>query len=374
MSVDFRFVSYNYPFQSNVALTATSEDNEFPAVNLCKELRSKTWRSAGYYVIVSGTNDKINFKEAAAGGELTATITAGSYSRSALASEIKTQLESVGAETYTVSFGSGTGLWTVSHAGAELELLFDSGTDSATSCRDVIGFGTNDYTGGTSYDGSTIAIHTVERLIVDLKTQEEIDTFAALYDPRLGIKYTEDAVIKLKGNHADSWDSPGVEVTLTIDQDFSVMSHYFSTDQSYRFWCVEIVDPGNPNLYVDLGTLVLGKSETLERIPNNGFTYKENDPSKETKTDYQNIYNDEFPIYREVRFNYSVLEYTQVQTLEKIYQRVGRSTPVFVTLDATEQLFNRNNFSLFARLGRSQDFRHINRQYFSSQMNLTEVF
>lgn len=45
MSVEVRFLDFNYPFQSNVSITSATEDASFPASNLGSFLRSKVFRT-----------------------------------------------------------------------------------------------------------------------------------------------------------------------------------------------------------------------------------------------------------------------------------------------------------------------------------------
>ena len=373
MSVDFRFVDFNYPFQSSVAITSTSEDVNFPAINAGKEFRSKAWRSSGYYEITD-SNNKIDFKELGVGPEITATIINGNYDATGLALAIKTAFEAVGAETYTISFAVGSGLWTVSTTGAFLSLLFSTGTNASSSVRNAIGFGLNDFTGGTVYGGAFISLHTFERVVFDIKTTEPIDTFAALWDPSEGNGLSQEAVIKLKGNHSANFDSPLVDITLSIDDTFNQATHFFTEDQNYRFWAIEIVDPKNPNLYVELGTIILGKTATFTRIPSNGFKYTEVDNSKLISNDYRNQYVDLFPTHRELDFDINILDYAQVQVLEDIYRRVGIQTPVFVALDVGETMFDKDNFAIFGRMEKKLNFRHVVTQYFRTKFKITESF
>ena len=374
MSVDFRFVDFNFPTKSNVALSASSEDVNFPAVNVGKEFRSKTWRSSGNFVIVAGTNDAIDFEEVSIGPELNATITAATYTPTTLSAAIKSALELVGAETYTVTYSTSTGMFTIASSGTHFELFFGTGTNIATSVHSDLGFADADLASALTYSSASIALHTVERIVIDLKTTEEIDTFALLFDPRLGINLSEEAVVKLQANHASSWDSPPVEITLTLDQEFAVFTHFFTTDQSFRFWSVEITDPRNPNLYVDLGTIVLGKSETLTRIPDNGFSYRKIDNSKAQRTDFQNVYIDEFSTNRQLNFNFGVMEYPQMQIMEQIFDRAGIRTPVFVALDAQAQLFDKDNIVVYGRMDKVMEFKHRVKDIFRTKMRITENF
>jgi len=175
-----RFLHFNYAFQPNVTISASSEDANFPASNIGEIFRSQIWRSAGNFVI-DATNNKIDFVEILAGPELTATITAATYTPTALAAEIKAQLEAVSVETYTVTFSLVTGKWTIATGGAFLSLLWATGTNTAISIRTAIGYAATDQTGSATYTGASVAIHTEETLTLDLKTAENIDSFCIFF-------------------------------------------------------------------------------------------------------------------------------------------------------------------------------------------------
>jgi len=109
--------------------------------------------TAGYdeFAIVASSNDKINFNIGAS--ELTATLTAGTYSAATLCTEIDTQLTAADATgTYTVSFNNVTCKFTLARSTGTFQLLWTSGTNAATSVGDTLGYLTtaND-TGATTY-------------------------------------------------------------------------------------------------------------------------------------------------------------------------------------------------------------------------------
>jgi len=217
MSVEFRIIDDILTQRSETDITASSTDASFPLSNLKKEQRSAVWRTTGNYVITS-SNNKLNFKESGGGPELTATLTAATYTAATLATEIKTQMEAVnGADTITVSRSAATGKWTIATSGAFLSILFSTGTDAATSCRDVIGFGTNDYTGATTYTGPTVSLHTEEWVRFDFQTPTDVDSCVLVFDKLEGSKLSTSAVVKVQGNATDTWASPSVNVTLTFD-------------------------------------------------------------------------------------------------------------------------------------------------------------
>ena len=373
MSVDFRFIDFNYPFQSNVALTATSENTEFPATNAGNEIRGNTWRSTGSFIIDS-TNNAIDFKESGAGPEANATIVSGTFSVSGLAAAVKVALEAVSpnGRTYTVSQSASSGKWTITGS-VFLELLYLTGTNTATSVDSTLGFTKVDHTGATTYTGSKTALHTEEGLVIDIKTQEEVDTFAAVFDPFIGIKFSEGATLNLQANHANEWSSPPVDISLAIDNQYQIITHFFTSSQSFRFWRVKIVDPQNAYLYVELGTLILGKSTDLLRIPDNGFNLITRDQSKIIRNEFRNEYVDEFPQFRTLRFNMNVFEYATKQLIDTLYRRVGNRTPVFVALDTAEDLFDKDDIAIYGRMLASQDFKHVVKGVFGTKMEISET-
>lgn len=160
MSVDFRLLDFNYIFQSDVTLTASTEDTNFPVSNLKKFFREKVWRST-----------------------------------------------------------------------------------------------------------TTTAV-----LDIDLQTEEEIDSFAMIWDPILESKLSDNATVKLQANSTPSFAAPAVDVTLTIDDDTETALHFFDSSQSYRYWRLDISDPANAFGYIEVPKLFLGEKLTLTKVPQTGFS------------------------------------------------------------------------------------------------------
>jgi len=99
--------------------------------------------------ITGGSNDKLDFDD---GAPVTATLTAGKFSRIELAAELKTQMDAVGSQTYTVTYNDVDGKFTVSAAG-----VFSA--DWATTVNSVgasMGF-TADDAASSSYVSDVIA-------------------------------------------------------------------------------------------------------------------------------------------------------------------------------------------------------------------------
>lgn len=367
-----KIIDYNYAVEAGTTITASSEDTSFPASNLSSFFRSKVWRSSGTFVI-SSTNNKIDFKESGGGGELTATITSGTYTATTLATEIKAQMESAGAEMYTVSQSSSTGAFTISTGGAYLDLLFNTGTNAVNAIASSIGFAASDYTGALTYTGTT-AIHTEESIVFDLGTTEQIDHFAMFFDPRRGIRFSDAAVLKLQANGSDSWASPSVDVTLTVDNVYMCVSHVFAAAQSYRYWRVKIVDPANADLYVEVGTIVLGLARTTTRVPSKGFEYTKEDMSQLITNKYGNVYADVYQKKRSIKVDLKVFSQADLVILEDIYNRVASYTPVLISIDYDETVFDKHQFFLYCRFKGAFNTKHVFYEYMDSSFDFEEFF
>lgn len=349
MSCQFRILDDNYVFKGDIQLTGSSEDPLFPASNIQKHTRSKTWRSTGFFRVTSA-NNKIDFKEANLGPELTATIAPGNYSITNLEAEIENQMNAVGASNYTVDYSAQTGLWTITSDGAYFDLLFATGTNIANTFRGVIGFNAVDETGALAYEGGLIAIHTEEFVLFDLAVTSPVDSFAMFFDPMSGIKFSDSAVIRLQASQTNVWTAPPVDIALTIDSRYLACSHFFSTTQNYRYWRLKIVDPQNPYLYVEVSKVSLALATLMGQGPEIGFKSSVDDLSKKSTTPYGNDYFDVYPMRKRMEFTFAFLDNTNVSELERIYLQMGNVIPFVVSLDSQEDLFDKDRFLIYGRI------------------------
>jgi hypothetical protein len=370
--IQFRILDSNYVFQTDTTLSATSTNPNFPLTNLRKYHRSKVWRSAGYFVI-STSNNKIDFKESSGGSELTATLTSGNYTVSQLETEIKDELEAVGADTYTVSYSEQTGLWTISSNGSFLSLLFSSGTNTANSVGSTLGFNA-DCTGSLSYSGSEVALHTEEAVVIDCSVTSQVDSFAIVFDPLNEMPLTQNAQLRLQANATNTWSSPSVDVALSIDFDRNVVTHFFSSTQSYRYWRVKVVDPNNPELCVELPKIILSKATQLTQSPEIGFKHTIEDQSTVTRTPYGHEYYDVYPLRRSMDFSFAMLSETDLIELERIFRTVGNSVPICVALDPLEEVFDdKDRVFIYGRIRNSHIQTHKFYTYYDVDLSISET-
>jgi hypothetical protein len=110
-------------------------------------------------LIVNPLNKHIDFTEG--GSALLATLTEGEYDADDLASEIDTQLEAAGANTFTVTFSRTTGKYTIAVAsGQTLAIQWASGANVATSAATTLGFTADDSGAETYTSDAAVATNT----------------------------------------------------------------------------------------------------------------------------------------------------------------------------------------------------------------------
>ena len=103
-----------------------------------------------YGFTIDGNNKFINFDEG--GGELSAELEQGSFTMDEMRTQIKTAMDSVGSDTYTVTIDRNSRFFTISSDGT-FSLLLSSGTQVGASPFELLGF-----TSGS--DTATAASHT----------------------------------------------------------------------------------------------------------------------------------------------------------------------------------------------------------------------
>lgn len=247
--------------------TYSSQNTDYPFTNaLNLEKRRKTWRTKGYWKVVSGENT-IVFQETIA-TDLTATITAGEYTTDAsFLSAIKTALDAAGASTYTVTRDTTSNKIKITSDGSGGGGVFRLQWTSATDFGDLIGFDTsaND-TGALTYTADLLKIHSSEWARFDFGFPFNPTMFAAVVDRNSNLTISGNATIKIQASATDAWDTPAEEFTITHRDNILVYADAEGiATQGYRYWRFEIIDADNSNGYLEFGAIFCGDHITLSR-------------------------------------------------------------------------------------------------------------
>lgn len=362
-----RFLDYNFIWDETVTLTASSSDSEFPSTNLRNHHLSKVWRTAGCFEITS-SNRYFDFYD---GASKTVTIDAGNYTGAELATAIENGLNSTAAATdHTVTFEDG--LFTIATP-TGITLEFATGANTANTIASTIGFQAINTASNTEHIGGYQRIHTSEWVEVDLRTITEIDSVAIIFNPSSSIVFSGAATIKVQANSSNNWSAPAVDVTLSIDETYGVATHFFSGDQSYRYWRFYFKEIDNPNGYLEIPKLFLSKASQIQN-PDIGFSHVISDESKSSRTSYGQKFSDIYPSSRSFSLNYTALTAAEMETLYNISQRVGTVTPIAFCLDPDGTDFDKDRFFLYGYLDGKVPQDHSFLTYFNTGISIQEAF
>lgn len=321
-----RFMDNN--FASLARLTDYgSAKSGYPVANIFDVNRSKKWVSDHCFVIDS-TNNKIYIND---GSDKIVTLTSGKYSGTSLAVHIATQLNAA-SSSWSVAYSLTTYIFTISRgASATLRL-----SQTTSSTWNTLGYLLITDQVGTSFPAQAPRIHSEEYFIFDMGFARPID-FVALISPIDGeFGISTGATITVQGSNLNNFITPAITFTVPVYETgaFKFIDDQFST---YRYWKVKIYDPGNTTGEISFSHIYLGDYETITQSNVAvGFEMVENDLTVASSAESGKLYFDEGIKY--TGFNtlgLGGINLADKDKLIKMWQKLGRSTPLYVSLDPT---------------------------------------
>lgn len=220
----------------------------------------------------------------------------------------------------------------------------------------------------SDFDATTMAI------VMNFGSAKSVDSFVVLFSMIKELGFSGSEVIKLQGHTSNVWTSPDIDVTLTLNEQRRMASHYFSSVQTKQYWRLLITDASHNYNYLEVGTMIIGQSSS---IPNaqNGFTWENADPSDNQRNKFSNQYSDKYPKSRQLNLGYNTLTIEEIEILEDIYDEHGSTEPIFFTLDHTSTLFDKDRNSIYGTLQKSFNETHVNYDILNTNgFSITEVF
>jgi hypothetical protein len=189
-----------------------------------------------------------------------------------------------------------------------------------------------------------------QSLVIDLKTIDPVDSFVMVFDPEENpTVILNEADIRLQANATNVWSAPAVDIDLSgsIDENFAVLSHFFSSSQNYRYWRLYIDNPTNQLGFLEISKIYLGKATILTQPPSIGVRIREGEDGAKAYTAYGQLYADTYPSRRSMSLEYKALTEADKNLVRDIYRRVGQVKPVFTTVDNGETIFSEKEEYVF---------------------------
>jgi hypothetical protein len=198
-----------------------------------------------------------------------------------------------------------------------------------------------------------------QNIVFDFGSAKAVNSFIMLLPKEGVINLTESATIKIQANATNSWGAPSVDQTLTYDSDFRQLTYFWTSDQTYRYWRLTVSDASAASDYVEISKIILGDSVDIPGIQN-GFGFDKVDGTKKLSNDYGTGYFDEYPILKSMKFKWKTLTVSEIEILDQLFEVYGSFTGMFLTLDQTSTVFNKDRYSIYGTLSPSHSMNHIN--------------
>lgn len=244
----------------NGTITYTSQSPLWPATNTQQRQRARAWRTrygagSGWgRFLLSATTNLLYFDEG--GGTLTATMTAGTYTPDTLAVEIATQMEAVGAHDYTCYYDEATNKFVIQDDTGTVSLLCATDTNAIWF---TIGFTTGvDLAAAASHTADTMRLHTTEYVRATFTESISIDGVFVF-----GHNLSESASLRMDTT-IDGWVT---RTSHALARHGDVYAALFTASLPCNAAQIVIIDPENPDGYIEIGRVWIGASFE----PGNGF-------------------------------------------------------------------------------------------------------
>lgn len=328
---------YDNRWQAGTLYSYSSQHNNFPATASQHPWPTYPWRSRygsgsgwGRFEITASVNDRLDFDQGA--GALAASLTAGMYTATTLASHIQTQMNAVGTGI-TVSYSDTTRKFTITKASGTLNLRWQTGANVARSVGDTIGYLTAaDDTGSLSYAADNVRIHTSEELAIDLAAAESIDTVAVF-----GHNLQGGASMRLQGSSSSTFATTPFDQALTVASPAIVE---LMTAGNYRYWRLLVVDRDNPAGYVQVGLVVSGSYKELSRNCLGDWELTPEDPTQKIYSAGRQLSADRRAQYHTLALRFDQMTLSDLTTVREMFAQVGTSGGVLVAIDAAAHKYD----------------------------------
>jgi hypothetical protein len=325
-----RFLVTNLVQASATTRSASSSATGFPVANLTDPLRSKTWRSATGWTIVTGWNDRIDFNR---GGVLVATIAAGTYATgAAMCTAIVTALEAADA-TPVWACAYTANAFVISTAAHTFTLLFLTGTNAAAgrSIHQDLGFTSTDKTpAALTWTAEAASYQSRHYVGVDLGSAIA-STVGVVLNHNAGASGT----FTMKGNATSialALTTPTVTKALVGDANIRLL--YYSTE-SYRYWVLEINNTTDTDGYTELGIWFLG---TYTQLAQASYAMDEgadlDEYSSIMLSDTGSHFTDDKPQARRWELSWTTINEADRVLLQGIATTCPKGKPFIFSLDA----------------------------------------
>lgn len=201
-----------------------------------------------------------------------------------------------------------------------------------------------------------------ESIVANMGSAQGVQFFAAKNH-----NFSSSAVVKIQANSSNSWSTPPVDVTLTLNS--GLLAYYWSSVQTYQYWRYYIVDSAPVAEYLETGRLWLGPmfSPSVNIINDYGKNYE--DPSGIMESDGGQILTNQKSRFKTLDISFEYITDDDLTSFEEMIEDRGYGRELFFTRDRDAALTT----TMYCRIGKAQT-KHVGlEQYYNLGMSLVEL-
>ena len=176
------------------------------------------------------------------------------------------------------------------------------------------------------------------------------------------------AVARIQGNASDSWSTPSVDVTLSLQA--GLLAYFWSSPQTYQWWRYYIVDSAPVTTYLEGGRLWLGPVLVPAINIINAYTKTYNDPSDILPSDGGQIITNQKTRFKTIDLSFENLGSTDVDYFDAMFEDRGQGKELFFTRDQASPLTT----TMYCRISAAPKLTHVlMEQLYNLQFSLEEL-
>ena len=137
------------------------------------------------------------------------------------------------------------------------------------------------------------------------------------------------STLKIQGNNTDSWGTPAFEQSITWNSGIMFLDF---TEQSFQFWRIQIIDATNPDTFIEIGRVWIGKAYITPGIAFPVLQDRKSESVRITSISGQSYMDKRYQADL-VSMKFPKLSETEKNTNLEIFDIVDVGIPFFITFN-----------------------------------------
>lgn len=167
---------------------------------------------------------------------------------------------------------------------------------------------------------------------LDVDDQTFLFSFSAAIDADyftiLNHNFTDSATVKIQANTSDSWGSPALDETLTVEDTIIIN---FSSTETYQYWRLYVDDPTNTDGYLEFSYCYLGEELVMPGM-NRAMIIPYKSNSIATKSQSGQLYGDRRLKYKAAQITFNIVDETERQSIIDFWDTVDVVRPFILLI------------------------------------------